>query len=818
MKSSITVLCFLLYLIANADTQAKGNSQSTVHNHLYFIENKGQIKDQFLNPRNDIQYEVQAPDMNIFISNGELHYQFLHSQVPDVHLPYQDLPFLNAGIANVQSSSVITYRVDVALMGARKNRSVLAEEPLSYSERFYLPGFSIAGMQAHTYKKITYKDVYPDIDWVIKIVDDKLEYEFIVGLNGKVSDIQLQYNGQTSLIIGKDKSITASTPLGSIREQAPICYDTHGGKIRSAYKLSNNNIVTYDVNDYMGKLVIDPVLQWGSYYGDSGITSIAYSAICDSLANVYTCGLTWSANFIATTGTYQSTYQGNADAFLVKFDSLGNRLWGTYYGGTGSDWASAMTLDPSGNIYMGGSTNSTTDITTPGSQEPYYLAAGSLWSGYLVKFNNAGVRQWATYVGGSPGSGFDLEILGVATDKLGHVYISGTTDDTSNIATLSGFKSYKKEGVDTTDCYLIQYDSTGVRKWGTYYGGSKSEFSGAISIDLYNNVYLIGNTNSNSGIATSGCYQPTLASSDAFLVKFDSLGNRLWGTYYGGEGDEQPGGVICDKLGYIYLLGQTTSHTKMASSGCFQPISGGGTDAFLAKFEPVSGFRLWGTYYGGPGEEHVDFSRMAMDDTGNIFITGITTSDTGIASPCAWQKRYGGGSSDAFLAKYNSEGGKQLWSTYYGGKGEDKGIGCASDGKNVYLCGQTNSANGIATTGSFQSSGGSISPYGQAFLAKFDNSCPIPTSINPIVSNSSIHIYPNPNNGSFIIHGRMNVDGSAQIFVSNMLGSIVYTDEARITNGIINKEINITNLASGEYFIKIASYGTVYLLKFIKKI
>ena len=87
-----------------------------------------------------------------------------------------------------------------------------------------------------------------------------------------------------------------------------------------------------------------------------------------------------------------------------------------------------------------------------GSAEPSFL--GGMWSGFLAKFNSSGNRIWATYVGGSVGATFDLEIASLSCDLFNHVYVSGATDDTDNVATPGSFKPIKVEGMDTTvDCF-----------------------------------------------------------------------------------------------------------------------------------------------------------------------------------------------------------------------------------------------------------------------------------------------------------------------------------------------------------------------------
>ena len=103
-------------------------------------------------------------------------------------------------------------------------------------------------------------------------------------------------------------------------------------------------------------------------------------------------------------------------------------------------------------------------------------------------------------------------------------------------------------------------------------------------------MYLPGYTNSNSGIVTVGAHQTTIGGGyDAYLVKFNSSGQRQWGTYYGGSGSEYGLSCTTDATGNVYLAGQTSSNTGIATAGAHQTVYGGGVwDAFLVKFNGAS--------------------------------------------------------------------------------------------------------------------------------------------------------------------------------------------------------------------------------------
>ena len=128
------------------------------------------------------------------------------------------------------------------------------------------------------------------------------------------------------------------------------------------------------------------VRQWGTYYGGNDVDNGNYCAT-DATGNVYLSGTTSSSvTAISTIGSHQSTYGGNGDAFLVKFNSSGGRQWGTYYGGVGGDNGNSCATDATGNVYLVGTTNSSlTAIATLGSHQSTY--GGGTNDAFLVKFN-----------------------------------------------------------------------------------------------------------------------------------------------------------------------------------------------------------------------------------------------------------------------------------------------------------------------------------------------------------------------------------------------------------------------------------------------
>ncbi len=172
-----------------------------------------------------------------------------------------------------------------------------------------------------------------------------------------------------------------------------------------------------------------------------------------------------------------------------------------------------------------------------------------------------------------------------------------------------------------------------------------------------------------------------------------------WGTYHGGASGEAFRDLYTDKDGYTYVIGSTMSPGGISTPGSQQPMPAGGPDVYLAKYSP-DGTRLWATYFGGPDADQGQ--HVTMDTTGGfLYITGFTSSATGIVTVGAYQGLLLG-STDAFLAKFDTSG-TLIWSTYYGGsEGETCNAVTVDPDGHVTITGWTNSPDNIASPGAYQ--------------------------------------------------------------------------------------------------------------------
>lgn len=679
----------LLSLFATLCTRAN----NPVHSKLLFLENKGQVTDQYQRPRKDIGYLLHTPGLTVFVSANGLHYQFLQ--------------------AEANGNSLNTYRMDVTLVGANVHASTTAIASQDYFERYIIAGTGKEGVIAHSSEGVIYHNVYPGIDWRLYTRDGALKHEFIVKPGARVSDIKLRYDGATKLSINEKGEIVSATPLGTITEAAPKSYTTGGQEVASRYVL-NGNVLSYETAPWTGELVIDPGVNWSTYHGGTG-NDAAAGVTADASGSVYMAGRTYSAASIATTGAHQVTLSGTNDAFIAKYSASGTLLWATYYGGSGNESGDAIATDASGNVYLAGGTGSSLGIATSGAHQTTFAGGSglSLGDAFVAKFTSAGALTWATYYGGPS----EEWATCVAADVSGNVYLGGYTQSLTGISTPGCHQASHPNFVNYSG-YLVKFNSSGTRQWGTYYGGTSGERVMALTLDAAANIYFVGAASSTTGISTAGAHQVTKSTGgDAMIVKFNTSGARLWGTYFGSTGSDMLYDIALDGSSNLCMGGITSSPAGIATPGAFQTSPGSLNDGMLLKMNS-SGVLQWATYYGGNDEDQV--TTIAVDAADNIYPAGFTASTSGLASTGSFITTFSGGTYDGFFGKFSSAGARQ-WTSYLGGSVADRVYGTAISGATLYLAGQTTSVAGIATTGAHQTTIGGAQ---DAFLTSFDITMP----------------------------------------------------------------------------------------------
>jgi hypothetical protein len=705
-----------------------------------FIENKGQIADQDGRMHKDLLFLYVNDGFKLQLKSNSFSYEvYRHEMLPDNEVSMEE----SDGIQLHPDFKIVSHRVDISLKGANPFPQVISEGRSKDFSNYYLAHTGNEGIrEVHSYKRVTYKNIYPLIDLVFSANSAEghaeLKYDFIVHAGGRVSDIQMEYTGAEGLSLDENEQLNIETTVGELRETIPYSFSKGTGEntdtpVKVRFLLSDN-LVSFHAEKYDNSvdLVIDPLILMGSYYGGTTSTEFGYETGIDDSLNTYICGNTGGSSSFASSGAHQVTFGGSWDAFLGKLDADGKRRWGTYYGGSEAEDGYGLFVTKNGLSFITGNTQSTTGIASTGAHK---TTLTSVRNAFVAGFDQNGTRLWGTYLGGTVGE----QGRGITGDNKNSIYITGGSNSTTGIST-SG--THQPVMTGSNDAFIVKMTRGGVRIWGTYYGGSLVDWGNKMVLDSSCNIYLAGMAQSTDSIATAGTFQTVHGGGfwDGYIAKFDSNGQRKWASYFGGSGNDQAHEVALDVSGNIVIAGETVS-SGLASSGAHQTSFGGGTnDGFIAKFDPA-GNRLWSTYYGGTDMDIC--GGLGTDSRNNIFAGGHTQSSSGIASANSFQPSINVGTStyDAFVVKFDSSG-QRRWGTYLGGPGLDQLSDIkVQDDKKLLIGGTTTSTQDIATMGTFQTTyQGSFDAYALWFspldYAKLPPSSPTGLIFSKVTSSS----------------------------------------------------------------------------------
>jgi hypothetical protein len=285
-------------------------------------------------------------------------------------------------------------------------------------------------------------------------------------------------------------------------------------------------------------------------------------------------------------------FAGSSMGFISKLDQNFDIVFSLLIGGEGSDVVNALDVDDEGNIYIAGTTTSAEQGTTGTFQSD--LSNTENISGYIAKYSPAGDKLWYSYIESSELTFISgLKIISNDESAIVYGYTTGEipADNLSHQPNFGGDQ----------DAVLASFDaSTGTMNWFTYYGGSNYEIGSSLAIDSDESIYIVGESDSDENIASSGSFQEELNGfSDFFLAKFSSQGERLWGTYFGANIIEYVPKISEVINGEFYLTGRTQSETGMAyGNPLLESVdlpSIFSNSSILAKFAD-DGNLIWSTY------------------------------------------------------------------------------------------------------------------------------------------------------------------------------------------------------------------------------
>jgi len=381
--------------------------------------------------------------------------------------------------------------------------------------------------------------------------------------------------------------------------------------------------------------------------------------------SLYIAGNTESENFPVTAGSFDESYNGgvtspygSGDIFIVKMnEELTEISAATFAGGSGHDILNKITGDSSGRIIIAGATNSEDFPVTTGAYSEAIHHGGNFGEDVFLAVldNNLSTMIAATYLGGTADDFCEALVIG----NHGGIFVSGW-EASHDFPTTSGAYDNEYNGY-YYDSFVSKFsDDLTTLQASTYIGGSSWEFVYAMTIDSADNVYITGHTSSTDYPVTAQAYDTTYNSQqgpnngdDVFVSKLNSdLSILEASTYLGGEKWENAYALIWDSQVGLIISGTTSSLDFPVSSDCIQPDYHGGSkhsgDSFISYMNGNLTHLNASTYLGGSKDDGGQW--LTFSNTGNIYLTGLTSSTDFPTTAGAYQSDYQGGSYDVFAA------------------------------------------------------------------------------------------------------------------------------------------------------------------------
>jgi hypothetical protein len=286
--------------------------------------------------------------------------------------------------------------------------------------------------------------------------------------------------------------------------------------------------------------------------------------------------------------------------------------WSRQQGTSASDGGKGVAIDSSGNVLITGYTQGDLAAPNSGNGDPF-----------VSKYDADGTLLWTRQFGIGTGAGGWT----VSANLFGDLFVAGPRVLKDPISNYHNW-----------DIYLSKFDATGAQQWMHFFGTPLYDVPHMISADSTGNVYVVGDTGGNLSGKNAG-------DNDAFVSKYDGSGAHLWTRQFGNQLEQVGRGVSVDGSGSVFVAGSTDGHLSGASAGSI--------DVFIAKYDDIGNLQ-WSRQMGTPVFDFV--SGVAADQRGNVFVSGYTRGDLGGSNS---------GSTDIFLAKYDSEG-LMLWTRQWG--------------------------------------------------------------------------------------------------------------------------------------------------------
>lgn len=598
---------------------------------LAFEPNQGQTDAQ-------VKYLARGNGYILFLTENDAVFSLHSRSAESPASPVRRGPALsvrNPRQHNSQKDATAVVRMHLA--GANSLAKVEASGQLAGTTNYFLGNDPSKWHSAVArYSRVSYQDIYPGVNMAFHGAQRQPEFDFIVAPGANPTPIGFDLTGATAMKLNDSGDLAISSAAGDVLLHKPVAYQEQNGArqgVDARFLLKANNQISFELGsyDHSRELVIDPSVSYAysTYLGGTGDDEGEAIAF-DTNGDAYVTGETASADFPGFSST--NKLKGTTNAFVTKIAPDGLSLvYSTYVGGTGSDSGNGIAVNATtGVAYVAGGTSSTDFPVLPNPGAFQTALKGTTANAFVFELSSTGSITYSTYLGGT---GEDLALgIALASDSSGDVHVVGKTSST-DFPTMNPIQGHLSG--TTGSAFVTKLNSSGTALvYSTYLGGSSTgngDLASAVAVDSSDNAYVTGQTFSLAFPTTAGVVQKT-----------------------------------CDSC------------------------TGGNSNAFVTVVNKAGTAYVYSTFLGGSDSDSGD--GIAVDSSGNAYVTGTASSANFPTTTSALQTTYGGGT-DAFVTKLNPTGTAPLvYSTFLGGSGFDAGASIAVDGSNnAYVTGQTSS-------------------------------------------------------------------------------------------------------------------------------
>jgi cell division septation protein DedD len=598
-----------------------------------------------------------------------------------------------------------------------------------------------------TFASLSYEGLYPGIDLVYNGGAGVLKGTFLVAPGANTGNIRWRYEGASKvelrngeLLIGADE--TGKDPL--LVERSPVAWQTAAGKrtpVNAHYVIHDDGSVGFGLGAYDATqpLVIDPTLDYGTYWGGIGCDGAWHIALGSS-NNIYITGLTNSQGYPPADPKCAQTPYFNV--FVTKLDpsktGASQHIYTTYFGGSDFEMVAGIGVDAVGNAYVTGFTDSTDLPTTTNAYQQTFKGGGA--DGMVAQLNATGAIQYLSYLGG-----MDFEELQMVAVAGGLLYVAGMTTSSDFPITAATAYSSTWQGPEDATVSVLDTTKSGAASlvYSTFFGGSDGHDEG-YQIAVANGIIYLAGTTTSTNLPLKNAVQTTFGGGgwgDVFVAVLDrtqtGTNQLLFATYLGGSKNEVPGGIAPSGTEYLYVTGVTGS-SDFPTTAVSPSFGGGNSDGFLTKLDVVAPGLVYSRFVGGNGKDGM--RGIAVDSQDNAYVAGQTGSSnfptvaplqatfqggSAISTDTGWFTSLG--ATDGLVAKFDPNG-TMTFGTFLGGTGADgaAGIRLGTDGK-VYVAGITRSTD-FSTANAYQTNNAGTYDAFVVSIGELAPPTPTPTS------------------------------------------------------------------------------------------